>query len=138
MRGTPNALSYYWWYVPLLQVFLGGTTSQFAPFHPSCSNYRRCNSWLQAFGETSLSFKYCLRFVCDLLSQWQNVNVPPFALCHSMTPKDDRVTTLYILWTAPLVTVTRNSSVHARNRLCMLTVPNSEVENFKTSIGCTR
>ena len=38
------------------------------------------------------------------------------------------VTALYTPWTTPSVTVTRNSSVHARNCLYMLTVPNSEAE----------
>ena len=39
-----------------------------------------------------------------------------------------QVTTLYILWSTPSVTRARNSSVHARIRLCMPTIQNSEVQ----------
>ena len=46
-----------------------------------------------------LSFNYHSRFVCDLVSQWRNVHVPPVALCHHITPKDDQVTTLNTPWT---------------------------------------
>ena len=61
-------------YVPRLEVLLGDrTASQVTPFHASCSHYRQCNSWLLAFGETPLSFNYPSRFVCDLVTQWENV-----------------------------------------------------------------
>ena len=64
-------LSPYKWYVPWLQVIIGGgTASQVAPSHPSCSHYRRCNSRLYMFGEMPLSFKYHSRFACDHVSQW--------------------------------------------------------------------
>ena len=44
------------------------------------------------------------------------------ALCHCITPKDDRVTTLCTPWTTPMVTVERNSYVHTQNHVRMLTV----------------
>ena len=47
------------------------------------------------------------------MTQWQKVHLPPPALCHHVTPKDDRVTTLYTLWTTPSVTEARNSYEHA-------------------------
>ena len=46
--------------------------------------------------------------------------------------KDDQITTLCTLYT-PLVTVVRNSYVHARIHLRMLMVPNSEAEILKLS-----
>ena len=40
-------LSHYRKYVPLIKVLLSGrTASQIAPFDPSCSYYRQCNSQL--------------------------------------------------------------------------------------------
>ena len=77
----------------------------------------------------SLSFKYCPRVVCHLVTQWQNVHLPLLALCLCVTLKDDRVITLYTPRTTPSgVTVARNSSVHARIHLPMPKVHNSEVE----------
>ena len=52
----------------------------------------------------------------------------PITLSYHVTPKDDRVTTLYIPWTTRSVTVAINSSAHDHIRPCMLMVPNSEEE----------
>ena len=79
-----------------------------------------------------LSLSFRPRFVCELLTQWQNVQLLPLTLCrHSVTLKDDRVTTLYTLWTTPSVTVARNLSVHAYFQLRMSLVPKSEVKIFQ-------
>ena len=65
------ALSHYRLYVPRLEVLLGGrTATQVGLFRSSCSHDRRCNLRIWAFDETSLSFNYRPRFVCDLMSQW--------------------------------------------------------------------
>ena len=98
------------------------------------SHDRRYNLPLKALGEMPLSFNYRLRIVCDLVTQCQNVHLPPLTLCFCFTPKETRVTTLNTLWTTPSVTIARNSSVHARIHLRMLTVPNSEAEILKPSI----
>ena len=87
------------------------------------SHYRQYNCWLLAFGEMPRSFNYCLRFVCDLVTQWQNIHLHPLALCCRITLKDKGVTTLH----TPSVTIARNS-VHVRFRLRMLMVPSSETE----------
>ena len=50
--------------------------------------------------------------------------IPPLTLCPCITPKDNRVTTLCTPLTTPSVTVVRNSCVHVRNCLHMLTVRN--------------
>ena len=76
--------------------------------------------WLEALGEMPLSFNYRLMFVCDLVT-----HVPPFTLCCHITPKDNQVTPLYTLWITPSVTISRNSSVHAR-----INLPNSEAEKI--------
>ena len=104
------------------------TASQVAQFHLSYSHYRQCNAWLYVFDKTTLSFNYRSRFVSHLVPQWQNVHVPPLALRCSIKPKDDRITSLCTLWTTPSVTLVRNSYVHARNRLHMLMVLQSEAE----------
>ena len=65
--------------------------------------------------------------------QWQIVHLPPLALNHRVTPKDDRVTALYTQWPTAAVTVVRHSSAHARICLHMPMVPNSEIlqiQNF--------
>ena len=54
----------------------------------------------------------------------------PLALSNHITPKDDRVTTLYTPWTTPSVTIARNSSTHAHIGLCIPMVPNFEGEIF--------
>ena len=69
-----------------------------------------------------------MRFVWDLVTQWRNVHLPPLTLCHRVKPKDDRVTTLCTPWITPSVTIARNSSVHARIRLHIPTVSNTEAE----------
>ena len=102
-----------------LQVFLPGH-----PISSNCSHYRWCNLQLQAFGETPLSFNYCLRFICILVSQWRNVHIPLLALCCCITPKDDQIITLCTPWTTPAVTTVKNS--YAQNCACRLMVPNSE------------
>ena len=56
--------------------------------------------------------------------------IPQVTLYHCITPKDDRVTTLYTPWTIPPVTVATNSSAHASIHLCMLSVPNSDAETL--------
>ena len=71
----------------------------------------------------------------------RNVHVPPLTVSRRITPKDDRITTLYTPWATPSVTVARNSSVYARNRVRMLTVPKFRSRNFrhlKTSVGSAR
>ena len=69
-------------------------------------------------------YEVCMRS-CD--------TIPPLTLCHCITTKDDPVTTLYTPWATPSVTIARNSYVHARNHLRMLTLPNLEAEilNFE-------
>ena len=62
---------------------------------------------------------------CDTVAK---CHLPPLTLCHRGTLKDDRVTTLYTLWTKPPVTIARNLSVHAHFLLSMLMVPKSEAE----------
>ena len=71
---------------------------------------------------------YHVRFVCQVVTQWRTVQLPPLTLCCHVTPKDDRVTTLHTPWTAASVTVARNSSVHAHIRMRRPMVPNSEAE----------
>ena len=73
-----------------------------------------------------LSFNNRPRFVSDLVTQCQNVHLPPLTLCRHVTPKDDQVTTLYTSCTTPSGSVAKNSSAHARIRLHMPMVPNSE------------
>ena len=69
-----------------------------------------------------------VRFICKVVTHWRNVYLSPLDLCLSVTLKDDRVTTLYTLWTIPSFNVARNSSAPALICLCMPMVPNSEVE----------
>ena len=59
--------------------------------------------------------------------------VTEHTLCRCITLKDTRVTTSYMPWTTPLVTVVRKSYTHARNCLPLLTVPKSEAENSNFS-----
>ena len=66
-------------------------------------------------GEMPPSFSYRVRFVCDLMTQWQNVHLLAPVLCRHVTSKDDRVTIFYTLWTTPSVTIARNSSAHVRS-----------------------
>ena len=98
-------------------------TSKAVSLNPACYNSR-----LKELREILLSFNYYPRFVCDLVTKWRNVHVPPLALCPLVTLKDDRVTTFYTPWTTPSVTIGRNSSPHARIRLRMPMVPNSEAK----------
>ena len=52
------------------------TASQVAPFHKSCTHYKWCN--LQ-------SFNYRIRFICEFVSQWRNLqylNSPYVAILH--------------------------------------------------------
>ena len=97
-------------------------------FLPSCSHYKWCNLQLYAFSNMPLSLNCRLRFVCDLVSQWRNIFVPPLTLSCRITLKDDRITTLCTPWTTPSITIVRNSYVYAQNRLHMPTAPNSEVD----------
>ena len=88
-----------------------------------------------------LSFNYRPRFVCDLVTQWRNVHVPPVALCSHVTPKDNRVTPLYIQWTALSATVERNSSVHACHSSVLAhgaKFGGGNFKHFKISVGRTR
>ena len=65
-------------------------------------HFKRYVLQLQALGKTILSFNYCLRFICELLSQWQNnkyLNSPYVAVLHH-----NRITPLCTLWTTPSVT----------------------------------
>ena len=48
-----------------------------------------------------------------------NHPIPPLILCHRVTPKDDKVTTVYTPWTTPSDTIAKNSCTHAHIRLCM-------------------
>ena len=57
-----------------------------------------------------------------------NVPVPPLALCHRITLKDDQITTLCIQWTTSSVTKVRNSFAHTQICQRMLTVQNSGAE----------
>ena len=69
----------------------------------------------------------------------QSFNHLQLTLCHSNTPKDDKVTILYTPWTAPSVTVARificvslHSSEHAHSEAVR------NFKQFKTSVGCAR
>ena len=65
-------------------------------------------------------FQLLREFSMQSFKQWQNVHLPPLALCHCGTLKDDRVTTCgQHCGLTPSVTVAS---------LCMATVPNSEAE----------
>ena len=82
-------LSHYRWYIPQLEGLPGGQiASKVTPFCLSFSHYRRCNLWLIC--KTPLPFNCHPRFVCDLMSQWQNVlylNSRYVAVLHRKTTK---------------------------------------------------
>ena len=140
---TLMSTSHYRWYIPRWEGLLsGGTTSKDATY------LRRLgvSFTLQAEKFVVIGIGRVLQqpsevCVCDLLTQWWNVHLPPVTLCRHVTPKDDWVTTLYTLWTTPSVGVARNSYAHAHNHLRMLTVRQSEAEilkYLKTTVECTR
>ena len=71
-------------------------------------------------GQNAPVFNYCVRFICEVVTQWQNVqhlNSPYVAILQSCAPG-----------TTPSVAVARNSYAHAHIHLHINTVPNSEVE----------
>ena len=82
-----------------------GTISQVAPFCPSCSHYRHCNSWLYAFGKTPLSFNYRSRFIMQpcvtvairpctstrLMSQYCTKRQPNHILMYTMDHMVNRI-----------------------------------------------
>ena len=105
--------------VPQLKVlFSSGSTSQAVAFHPTCSQYRWCYSWLCVFGGMPLSFNYCSRFVCDLVSQLrivQYLNSPYDALFHqNMTKSQPYVHCEPYLWllSKKCICTSVESSVH--------------------------
>ena len=60
------------------------------------------------------------------LWQWWNIQYfssPSVTILHRKMTESQSLCTR---WTTPLVTAVRNSCAHAQNRMCMLTVPNSE------------
>ena len=61
---------------------------------------------------------------CDRVAKCPKAQL---TLCHHITPKDVRVTTLYTLWTTPSVTIARNSYAHACIHLLMPTVLKAEI-----------
>ena len=80
------------------------------------------------------TFNYRLRFVCEVVTQWQNVHSPQLIQGRRNTPVDGRVTTLYTPWTTPSVTIARNSSAHAHGEV----VRGGNFKHFKTFMGFSR
>ena len=90
----------------------------------------------------TLSLNYRPRFICNLVTQWRDLHLPPLTLCHCVALTDDRVTTLYTQWwTTPSDIVARNSSAHAF--LLSAHAHSSEIlgrnfKQFETSVGRAR
>ena len=74
-------------------------------------------------GRNAPAFNYRVRFVFEVVTQLRNIQY-----CNSPYAAITLVTTLHTLWATPLVTVGRNSYVHAHIHLHMLMVSYSEAE----------
>ena len=97
---TPH--SHYRKYILQLQVFQGdGTISKDTIYLPRFGvAFTLQVAAVIGVWQNSPVLKH-LRFICDLETQWQNVHLSPLTLCCHVALKDDRVTTLYTLWTTP-------------------------------------
>ena len=70
---------------------------------------------LQALDEMPFPSTTIQGFVCELVTQWPNVQ--SLHSCRCITPKHDRVTTFYTLWTTPSVTISKNPFAHGHGEM---------------------
>ena len=102
-------------------------------------NYNRMHTLLHYivlhYSRLKIWWKYRLRqFLYVIL--WHSCEMSIYltcTLCCHITPKHDRVTTVYTPWTTPSVTVARNLSVRVHFSLCTPMVPRSEAEILNIS-----
>ena len=81
------------------------------------------------------TFNYHLRCVWKLVTHCGERPIPPLTLCRHVTPRHDRVTILYTLWTIlPSYHDTKKSSGHGYGEV----VKGRNLNIFKTSVAHVR